>query len=668
MTTTQNFAAKASVAFVAIAMAFTLVAPAAKAQDVSGMTLEQLTALVNQLQSQLSGSAATGSCSYTFTRSLGTGSTGADVMNLQKFLNGSADTQVAAAGAAGSAGMETSFYGPATAAAVSKFQTKYSADILVPAGLTMPTGYFGPSSMAKANALCATGTGTGTGTGSTSGDLEGGAGSIQDADYVTSLNNEEVGEDTEDVEVAGLEIEADDGSDIEIRAVNLNFSQGTAASDFDKYAEEVSVWFDGEEVARVDADEFNDDDNFDKTITLDEGAIIRADESGELVVAVSGVSNLDSDDATDTWTLEFESVRFADAQGGIITDTSTGDINDATGRTFSFENFATAADLEFKVSKGDEEINDARSIAVSSTTNTDNVEILSFEVEVEGNSDVTVDDLAVDFGTSTGDLLTDLISGAELVVDGEVIGSESITSAYNDDGIVVFDSLDWTVEAGDTIEVIVRVDMQELNTGTFAAGATLSASVDPDNASWDVEDENGDDLVAGDKSGSATSDAHGFFADGIQVGFVSVDEEIVAGDSADDDYVKLTIKFDVTAFGETIYVDDTMADKIGSTTGGNAYDVERSDGTDVAAASSTFALSSTADDEGNGFEIQEGETETFTLVVTVQNAATSTFDGAYVRAVLTGIGYNTDNGSTFSTFTSASLTSNFKTDYAFIAN
>jgi peptidoglycan hydrolase-like protein with peptidoglycan-binding domain len=58
------------------------------------------------------------------------------------------------AGSVGSAGMETEFYGPATAAAVSKFQVKYRAEILSPLGLVNPTGYWGAGSRAKANALC----------------------------------------------------------------------------------------------------------------------------------------------------------------------------------------------------------------------------------------------------------------------------------------------------------------------------------------------------------------------------------------------------------------------------------------------------------------------------------------------------------------------------------
>lgn len=670
---TQTIAAKLSVAIVAVAMAFALVAPAAQAQDVSSMSLEQLVALVNSLQSQISGSASVGSCSYTFTRSLSTGSTGADVMNLQKFLNMSADTQVAAAGSAGGPGSETSYYGPATAAAVSKFQVKYSADILVPVGLTSPTGYFGPSSMAKANALCANMTDDGDDT--TSGDLEGGAGDLAEADWMSSLNNEEVGEGEEDVEVAGLDIEAD-GSDIEVTAVALNFdfADTGGSDDFDDYAEEVSIWLDGEEVGRVDVSDMDDDDWSDN-ISLDGGAIVRENETGELVVAVSAVSNVDGSDVGEKWNVAIESVRYRDAQDATVTDTTTGDIGggdddtttDDDEREFSFEDFATAADLEFKVSSADDEINDARSIEVSSTTETNAVEILSFEIEVEGNSDVVVDAIPVDFATSTGDLMSDLLSGAELVVDGEVIGSESISTSHNDDGIVLFDNLDWGLDAGETVEVIVRVDMNELNNGTFAAGATLSAAVNPDDSGWDVEDEEGDDLVAGDKTGSASSDAHAFYGDGINVVFVSATEVDNAVDSTNNDYVTLTLEFDVTAFGEDAYIDKTVLET-GVANNGTALLVEESDGTDVAVGSSTVTITSTGDEETNTFLVEEGETETFTIKVIVSNDASAALDNTDVRFTMTGIGFSsTDTATPDQTYTS-NLSTDFKTDYAHIAD
>lgn len=75
-----------------------------------------------------------GAASYAFNTNLTLGSTGADVVNLQKVLNMSPDTVVASSGA-GSPGMETSYFGGLTKVAVMKFQTKY--------GIMPAAGYVG---------------------------------------------------------------------------------------------------------------------------------------------------------------------------------------------------------------------------------------------------------------------------------------------------------------------------------------------------------------------------------------------------------------------------------------------------------------------------------------------------------------------------------------------
>jgi hypothetical protein len=671
MTITKNIGAKAAVAFVAVAMAFTLVAPSAKAQDVSSMSLEQLIALVNQLQAQVSGSgSASGTCSYTFTRSLSQGSTGADVMNLQKFLNMSSDTMVAASGA-GSAGMETSYYGPATAAAVSKFQTKYSADILVPSGLTSPTGYFGPATMAKANALCAAGGSTG-GTGSTGG-LKGGAGTLDEVQFISALNNEEVGEGQEDVDVAGLEI-TPDNSDIAITAVKLTFdhAEGSevsgSATRLSKYADEVSLWLDGEEVARLDADDFTKDSTgvYSKTVSV-ENAVIRDGDKGELVVAVSGVSNLDSGDVEEEWGVKFANVRYQDAQGAYTTDSSTGNLN--TYRTFSFEDFATSAAMEFKVRSGDTDVNNARTIAVSSTTKTSDVKALSFKVEIDGDSDMNLDEMTVD-ATTTNATLINVVSAAYLYMDGDRVGSESITSGFSSAAEITFNDLDLDLEAGETYEFEVRVDLLKA-TGDFASGTTLDvdvSSADVDNTSkWVLEDENGDTVAAADRSGSASADAHTLvtIGGGIALGSKSVTQVTDSNDSAKN-YGQYTVEVEITAIADDIYVLQTAASSsVALTSSGVQYIFEDSSNAQAVTASTTSAsltYKSGGTVDGSSIRIDEGQTATFELVATF-NPTTA---GQYGLRV-TGIGFGTTNSGTGSSQT-ASPASDFRTSKVYINN
>ncbi len=93
---------------------------------------------------------------FSFTRDLRVGSTGPDVKYLQILLNADVDTRLAATGA-GSPGNETEHFGPITDAAVKKFQTKYSAEVLAPVNLTTATGYVGVQTRNKLNAMLADG-------------------------------------------------------------------------------------------------------------------------------------------------------------------------------------------------------------------------------------------------------------------------------------------------------------------------------------------------------------------------------------------------------------------------------------------------------------------------------------------------------------------------------
>jgi hypothetical protein len=92
-------------------------------------------------------------CPFVWNTNLTIGSDSSDVLRLQQFLNRSSDTEVASSGA-GSPGNESTYYGAKTAAAVSKFQEKYRADILAPVGLQNGTGGFLSLTRTKLNQIC----------------------------------------------------------------------------------------------------------------------------------------------------------------------------------------------------------------------------------------------------------------------------------------------------------------------------------------------------------------------------------------------------------------------------------------------------------------------------------------------------------------------------------
>ncbi|HQF40785.1 MAG TPA: peptidoglycan-binding protein [Candidatus Paceibacterota bacterium] len=620
-------------------------------------TVEELTALIAQLQAQIA--ALTGGSTTAageITKDLTIGSRGDQVEILQKYLEDEGYLVMPA-------GVAYGYFGNLTKAAVAKWQADN--------GVAPAYGYFGPKSRAMyatLNPITPVTPGDDDADDADDADLEGGAGAIADADYIAKLSNEEVGEGSEDVEVAGLTIEADKGSDIELLAVALDFSKGTATRDLDRYADEVSIWFDGEEVARMDADEFTRRKNYDKTVSLDRGAIIRAGETGDLVVAVSGVSNLDSKDEGKTWTLQFDSVRFRDGLNAVVTDNSTGDIA-GTARTFSFEGFAAATNLELKVTKGSAAINDSRIIKVSKTADTDGEEILSFKVQAKGDSDLYINDLSVDF-TSDGAGVGEIINTAKLVVDGDVIGSESVASSTATTTTVIFDNIDLTVEAGDTIEVIVEVDINNID-GGFADGATLMAKVNPDDTAWDVEDEKGNIVDNNDKTGAASSEYHAFYSTGIVIAAKSTPTPTTEDTNGDDAGGKIglyKIVFDVTAFEDDIYIPTTATAATSSVTtnSGVVYTIEDSTGVAMmlngAGLASTSAIySATASKSGNHYVVNQGDTKTFTFDVTLTPA-----EDGYYRAQLYGVNYRVGSAGVANTMQLAVPATDFETSFLYI--
>ncbi|MSR71727.1 MAG: hypothetical protein EXS50_03685 [Candidatus Taylorbacteria bacterium] len=493
--------------------------------------------------------------------------------------------------------------------------------VTYPAGCMSTAGFSSTTGMS-----CAGGS-----TPSTSSPLTGGAGDITVSDLAT-YSSEEVGEGEDDVNLLAFEVEADDESDVEITSVKVELFQGTGADseDLTDYADNVSVWMGSTKVGEVDSDSFSENsDEYTKSISLD-NAVVKAGATNKFYVAVSALTNLDSGDIdTDTWFVGVSAVRFVDAEGVTTTESLTLDIGDATvddtlEEAFDFTDFATATDVELKVAlnNDDDDINEAHVINVDATDDTDDVEVLSFTLEADGDSDINVTEIPV-LVTTTGE--TDeavIVIEAKLWMDGEEMATEDVPTG----GAITFEDLDIDINAGDEVELMVTVSLQDVG-GALDDGDTVKVELTATEVdAIDAEDESGETLGAADLTGTAAGEAHATYDIGMNAKFVSSSAEITNSDTAAiPDRGTFKIVFDVTAFDGDVYVDGT---DIANEAGGATYQNILVDG-----GVGTGVVTSNADDAANTtFLVEEGTTERFTL--TLDAAGTNAFAKASLESIL----------------------------------
>lgn len=113
--------------------------------------IAQIKSLIEALQAQLAqitGQAVVTDIpsGYKFTVAMAQGETSESVKYLQAFLKAQGSEIYPE-------GLVTGYYGPMTAAAVTKFQEKYAAEVLVPLELSAGTGFAGAKTIAKINAM-----------------------------------------------------------------------------------------------------------------------------------------------------------------------------------------------------------------------------------------------------------------------------------------------------------------------------------------------------------------------------------------------------------------------------------------------------------------------------------------------------------------------------------
>lgn len=635
MTIAKDFASKFAVAIVAVAMIFMAVPSAHAATQTPEelqKTISDLLAQVAALQSQMGGSSAStpaASCT-SFAMDLKMGSTGADVKALQMFLNGNADTMVAMTGA-GSKGMETMTYGPATMAAVSKFQVKYRAEILTPAGLVNGTGYFGPSTRAQANKLCAGGGSTTTPTTPTtpdSSDLSGEA-SLDDV-TLDSADDSDIEEGSEDAEVAMVTFNFKDG-DAKISRMDVSFDPQTADDAWD-ILDTVTVMVDGDEVASIDA---SDKDNY-----LDEDAgtlrisgldiVAMEDEDKEITISATIQDNLDN---VGVVRVSVDSVRFFDASGVAETDGATGDLGTANYVTFTTETAGSNDEIIVKTASSDP---NSTTLELQDDARSGWYTVFAFDLDTKDSvNDLSINKIPVTIETAASTFDT-LVDDYELVIDGTTVDTLSDNNGatagkYTDGAITVltFDvDGDVEINAGDRVTAELRLKFKSL--ALVNEGKTVQGKMTNVNTGITMIDAEGTDDVT-DLSGGATGDVHTLRTTGASTEMTSDDAVVTTVDAVGvNDYGTFTMKVDVTAFNQDVYLSTNPATSI-------AYALVDGAGANAVAGARSVTLTSTADEDVPGyFHINEGDTETITIKVTYTPGVSNTA----ARLQLNSISFN----------------------------
>ena len=601
-----------------------------------------------------------------FNTNLTVGSTGADVSALQSWLisKGFAIPSISSGAA------QPGYFGSQTQAAVKLYQASVglpNTGFVGPLTRGVLNGTSAPSTPAVVNCPvgyeCKAVAGTKPAVVGTTG-LAGTDGNIDNVNELSQYNNEEIGEGENDVKVVGFEVEASNDGDVMLKSVKLAFDPaGNNSSDsdhLDDYVDSVSVWMGDKKIGSADVNDFskgNSSDIYTKTITLSSGVVVKADKTEKFYITVDAVNHFDSGDIdSDSWSVDIDNIRFEDGSGVV----TTLDEADFGGDTFNvpvdFVSFSSASNTELKIST-DSSRPDAGIVVVDDTDNTDDVTLLVGKIKVEGTSDLLVDELPITL-TVTGATDVDAVTGSlKLKIDGKEFTESVSTSAAS--ATTTFNNLNLTLEAGKTYTFTVLADINDIDTG-FSEGNTLAASLTSTNRdNIDVENEEGDQLnTTSERSGTATGEAQEFRTNGIKLTLVSTATDATAGTSTNDDVGLFTIKYKVTAIGDTIYVSSL------ATSAGLTYTVDKS-GTATSSNTITGALVNNTDTTltatGN-YMIEEGESETFTLSVSVPLGAQGT-SGQY-RTALTGVKWSTSDLNSMSganNYTSELDT--FKTEY-----
>lgn len=580
----------------------------------------------------------------TISTTLRIGSVGADVICLQTRLGG-----LVADGK----------FGPMTLAKVKAFQT---ANGLVVDGIVGPktigvlmggtTGTTGTNlpEGCQAGDIYSRTTGEKCTSTTPTGPLTGGAGDVSISSTSTDVEDS-LKEGEEDVKVDGFKVKAEE-SDIAVTSVkvfmkNEGFNVGAGSSEkLTKYIDEVSIFMDDEKVGSVDASDFSREtsspDEYTKSISL-KNAIVKEGKEAKFYVAVSAISNIDSEDMDNAdWYVEPSQIRFQDATGIILTNEETA----KKTNNFSFKDIASDDSLAIKTSSSDP---DATVFEASRNDASDSYLVGQFKLDVDQDSaDITLNDMNINVKIDDNTInvggyanVDAIINTLTVKIGSNKYDAELVTGAGAGDfngltGTAIYNvdfGGDETIGSDETVDVKIYAEFGQLGAlgeENYDIGTTFVLSVDSDD---DISAESeADELGDAEKTGAYTSEEHAISVGVPTVSLTSADLKLhqhTDGTGAGlDDLYEAKFTFKVTGpEDDDVYLPLDTFDLAGGTAGA-LYTV-----TGGAAISSSIISSTTADEEANGYLVESGTDETFVVsVILVGN-------DAYGKVALTGLWY-----------------------------
>ncbi len=544
-----------------------------KLHKIGGLATALLMATTILVPANASAQTTTNQCS-SLVRDLTLGSTGSDVVALQTFLETKGYMTMPV-------GVSKGYFGGLTKSAVAKYQ---AANAIAPA-----VGYFGPLTRGKLVSACATTSTPGNGNNNgNNGGLNGGEASLEKFDL--SNGDDSDVEEGATAEVAEIEFDVEDG-DILIDRIDLRLVADNTNDEKDPWDtfETLRLLVDGKEIAEVD---LSDEDEY---LNDDEGTIRLSDidfkidegDTAKIVVEIEAQNNVDgADNNLSSWTINVEDdgIRATDAEG----------IQQYVGSDSDVVNFdvAVKGDGEELNVKSSSEDPGSTNLKVENDEKSDMYDIFAFKLEAD-ESDIEIDTVQVTLDSNVA--VSNLVSDLVLEIDGEEYDDWAFVGTGTTTRVVEFDiDKDFTLDEGDTVDVVLRAEFKAANGTNYNYGATIKGSI----ASGAIEGEGADDLTS---DGSATGKVHTLAASTADITNVSWSTSKTDSTGVIDFFFTVTAEdddFDVLGSEILDEVNGTFTNATGVVSASGKGQLSRVSGDSVTAIT-------------GGYQVNEGDTTKF---------------------------------------------------------